>query len=320
MTCSPCKLQWLINIVPGTCFIVERFYVTIGVRDWYQSADGESKEIREVRRELPELPEVETIKNELLPHVTGRQFSEITIYDVRAVLQPPVEEFCLKLMGQRVDNLERRGKYLIFHISGGGVLIIHLRMTGALLLNPAQVDRYTRALFQFDNDSRVVFSDRRRLGRLWLAEDDRAVMDRLGIEPLSAEFTVGELARRLQGRQTPVKAFLLDQAVIAGIGNMYADEALFAAKVHPLKKAGSLSSDEIKDLHTAIVNVLRSAVDNKGASVDTYKRPGGEPGTAHFDFRVAHRPGVPCPDCGTTVQRIVVRNRGSYFCPNCQRQ
>ena len=268
---------------------------------------------------MPELPEVETIKNELAPYVIGRQFTSVTVYDTRAVLQPSVEEFCRKLPGQKITRLERRGKYLIFQLASGEVLIIHLRMSGALLLNPERADKYTRVAFAFDSGTQLAFSDRRRLGVLWLVEDMQTIVGKLGPEPLDAEFTPDSLASLLQRHQAPIKAILLDQHIIAGIGNMYADEALFAARIHPLKKANNLSSQQVKALHNAIIDVLRSAISNKGASVDTYKRPDGELGTAHSNFNVAHRRGEHCPLCGTPIQRIPIRNRGSYFCPNCQK-
>ncbi len=267
---------------------------------------------------MPELPEVETIKNELSPCIVGRQFTGVTIYDTKPVRQPSVEEFRQKLLGQKVDSLERRGKYLIFHLSGGEALIIHLRMSGALLLNPKQPDKHARVVFHLDNGSQLVFTDRRRLGALWLVENEQAIVGKLGPEPLAAEFTSESLAERLQKHLAPIKAVLLDQAFIAGIGNMYADEALFAAKIHPLRKANSLSAQEIRNLHQSIRDVLWSAISSKGASVDTYKRPDGELGTAQFNFRVAHLGGKPCPICSAAIQRLAVRNRGSYFCPNCQ--
>jgi formamidopyrimidine-DNA glycosylase len=268
---------------------------------------------------MPELPEVETIKDELSPHIVGRQFTGVTVCDAKIVKQPSVEEFRRKLVGQRINGLERRGKYLIFHLSGGMVLIIHLKMAGALLLNLKQTDRHTRVIFHLDNGSQLIFTDRRRLGALWLVENEQAIIGKLGPEPLAPEFTIETLAKRLYKRQAPIKAVLLDQAFVAGIGNMYADEALFAARIHPLRKANSLSPKEIKNLHKAIVDVLRSAIDSKGASVDTYKRPDGQLGTAHTNFKVAHRGGRPCPTCGTPIQRLAIRNRGSYFCPNCQK-
>ena len=268
---------------------------------------------------MPELPEVETIKNELSPCIVGWKFTGVTIHDAKLVRQPPVEEFRQKLLGQKVDSLQRRGKYLIFHLSGSEVLIIHLRMSGVLLLYPKQPDKYARVVFHLDNGSQLIFADRRRLGALWLVEDEQAIVGKLGPEPLAAEFTFETLARRLQKHRAPIKAVLLDQAFIAGIGNMYADEALFAAKIHPLREANSLSPQEIRNLHQAIRDVLWSAISSKGASVDTYKRPDGELGTAQFNFRVAHLGGKPCPICGAAIQRLAVRNRGSYFCPNCQK-
>jgi formamidopyrimidine-DNA glycosylase len=268
---------------------------------------------------MPELPEVETIKRELSPHIVGRQFIGVGAYDDKPIRQPAVAEFCCKLVGQKIESLERRGKYLIFHLSGGQVLVVHLRMTGTLLFDSGQDDRFARVVFQFDDGSHLAFSDRRRLGVMWLAENEKAIVDKLGAEPLTDAFTAVVLAKKLKGRQSPIKAILLDQAVVAGIGNMYADEALFAAKIHPLKKAGDLSSPEIKRLYKAIVSVLQLAIDNKGASVDTYKRPGGEMGTAHNEFQVAHRRGGTCNVCGSAIQRIAIRNRGSYFCPKCQK-
>ena len=268
---------------------------------------------------MPELPEVETIRSELSPHIIGRRFTGVTVCDAKMVKQPSVKEFRRNLVEQKINSLERRGKYLIFRLSSGNVLIIHLKMSGALLLNPEQADRHARVIFDLDNSSHVVFTDRRRLGALWLVENEQSIIGKLGPEPLTPEFTAKTLAERLQKHKAPIKAVLLDQAFIAGIGNMYADEALFAARIHPLRKANSLSPQEIRNLHKAIVNVLRSAIDSKGASIDTYKRPDGELGTAHSNFSVAHRGGKPCPICDTPIQRLAIRNRGSYFCPNCQK-
>ena len=268
---------------------------------------------------MPELPEVETIKNELSSHVIERLIIGVVVHDDRLIQPHSIGEFCQKLLGQRVTGLSRRGKYLFFHLSDGTVLIVHLRMTGSLVINSPDDERYIRAVFQFDNGEQLAFVDRRRLGVMWLAESEDEIARKLGDEPLTAGFTAEALAKRLKGRQAPIKAVLLDQTLVAGIGNMYADEALFAAKIHPLKKAGDLSSSEIKNLHKAIVAVLKSAIENKGASVDTYKRPGGEVGTAHNEFKVAHRKSEACRVCGAAIERIPVRNRGSYFCPKCQR-
>ena len=268
---------------------------------------------------MPELPEVETIKNELSPRVIGLRFSEVTILDSKPIKRPVVEEFPRKLTGQTITGLERRGKYLIFRLSSGKALVIHLKMTGSLLLDPKQTDRYARVIFHFHDSTQLVFNDRRRLGAIWLAEDELASIHKLGPEPLGPSFTAKALAQWLHKRQAPIKAILLDQGFIAGIGNMYADEALFAAKIHPMRPANSLSRGEITSLHRAIIDVLKSAIRSKGASIDTYVRPTGQLGTAHNNFRVAHRGGRPCPICGTSIQRLAIRNRGSYFCPKCQK-
>ncbi|MEA1872221.1 MAG: bifunctional DNA-formamidopyrimidine glycosylase/DNA-(apurinic or apyrimidinic site) lyase [Chloroflexota bacterium] len=267
---------------------------------------------------MPELPEVETIKNELLPWVVGQSFTQVTILDTELVCGGSAEEVRRGLIGQKVESLERRGKYLIFHLSNGRSLIIHLRMTGILLLNPRGVDRYARAVFQFSNGHRLVLSDLRRLGLIWLVDDADTVVGKLGPEPLDESFTPGILGQRLSRHHIPVKATLLDQCIVAGIGNMYADEALFAARIHPLRKADALSPEEVQTLYQSIRRVLGAAIGSKGASVDTYVRPEGELGTAHFDFKVAHKGGESCPVCGSTIERVLVQNRGTCFCPRCQ--
>ncbi|MFC1980483.1 bifunctional DNA-formamidopyrimidine glycosylase/DNA-(apurinic or apyrimidinic site) lyase [Chloroflexota bacterium] len=269
---------------------------------------------------MPELPEVETIKNELSPHVIGHRITGITLFWDRMVRQPSAEEFCSRLKGQEISGVARRGKYLIFSLTDGEVLIFHLKMSGSLLLKPASVepDKFTRAIIYMDEDTALHFRDPRKFGGMWLAEDKNTITGKLGPEPLKADFTPQLLTRLLNNRTAPVKALLLDQNLIAGIGNMYADEALFAARIHPRRSGGSLSGDEIERLHHAIQHVLRTAISNKGASINTYFRPEGGQGTAHVNFRVAHRGGKPCPICGTPIQRLPIRNRGSYFCPNCQ--
>jgi formamidopyrimidine-DNA glycosylase len=267
---------------------------------------------------MPELPEVETIKNELSPWIVGQSFTEVTIFDARLVCGGYAEEVRCGLIGQKVEGLERRGKYLIFHLSNGRSLIMHLRMTGILLLNAKGVDRYARAIFQFSNGHRLVFCDRRRLGLMWLVDDANTVVCKLGPEPLDKIFTPDILEQRLSRHHIPIKAALLDQCIVAGIGNMYADEALFAARIHPLRRADDLSSEEVQILYHCIRRVLGAAIGCKGASVDTYIRPEGELGTAHSDFKVAHKIGDPCPICGSNIERCVVQNRGSYFCPRCQ--
>jgi formamidopyrimidine-DNA glycosylase len=265
---------------------------------------------------MPELPEVETIKNELAPHIIGHTITAVTLFDERIVRQPPVEEFGSRLIGETITGVGRRGKYLLFSLTGGQTLVVHLKMTGSLWLTPP--DRFVRAVIHLDGGTKIYFRDPRKFGAMWLVEDKNSVADKLGPEPLEAGFTAKTLAEALAKRTAPIKALLCDQNVIAGIGNMYADEALFLAKIHPLKPGGSLSKEEIERLYNAIKQVLTAAIVDKGASVDTYFRPDGQIGTAHFRFRVAHRRGESCPICDTPLQRLPIRNRGSYFCPKCQ--
>jgi formamidopyrimidine-DNA glycosylase len=266
---------------------------------------------------VPELPEVETIKNELLPHVLGRKITGVAVFWDKMVKQPTAAEFCERVTGQKITNLTRRGKYLFFHLSSGEMLVMHMKMTGSLLINPPDA-KFARAIFQLDNGAVMHFRDPRKFGKMWLAADESAVADKLGPEPLDNDFTVETLTKILRNRKAPVKPVLLDQAIIAGIGNMYADESLYEAKIHPVRPACSLSEVEIKRLYTAIRRVLRAAIKNKGASVRNYIRPDGDIGTAHAEFRVAHGTGKNCPRCGTLIKRIVVRGRGTYLCPKCQ--
>jgi formamidopyrimidine-DNA glycosylase len=269
---------------------------------------------------MPELPEVETIKNELLSCVVGRRIIGVTLFWDGIVRYPSVEEFCSCLVGREISQLSRRGKYLIFSLADSEVLIIHLKMTGSLLIKSimTEPDRFIRAILHLDGGTEVHFRDPRKFGVMWLVEDRNAVVGKLGPEPLEDGFTSQLLAERLHNRTAPIKAVLCDQTFIAGIGNMYADEALFAAKIHPLRSGKGLSQGEVGRLHSSIQQVLRSAIGNKGASIVNYYRPSGELGTAHFQFRVAHRGGQPCSTCGTPVERIPIRHRGSYFCPECQ--
>jgi len=269
---------------------------------------------------MPELPEVETVKNELAPHLLGRKFTDITILWDKVIKQPSVEDFRSRLVGQEITGLSRRGKYLTIHLSSGDLLVIHLKMSGSLLISKdaSAPPKHTRAIIHLDKGTNIFFRDPRKFGAMWLVKESSSVTGKLGPEPLEASFTPQVLAKLLLNRKAPIKALLCDQSVIAGIGNMYADEALFCARIHPLRQGGSLSPDEIERLHHAIQQVLRTAIGNKGASIVNYYRPSGETGTAHFEFKVAHQGGKTCPVCSSPIQRIRVRNRGTYFCPKCQ--
>ncbi len=269
---------------------------------------------------MPELPEVETIKNELAPYIIGRSVTDVNLFWEGIVRQPSVREFRSRLIGQRLTDIGRRGKYLILSLSSDDFLVIHLKMSGALLIgrHSSEPSKYTRAVIQLDKDINIFFRDPRKFGAMWLVTDKNEVDSKLGPEPLEAHFTPQFLSQLLARHKAPIKALLLDQSLIAGIGNMYADEALFVAKIHPLRLGNSLSPEEVKRLYIAIRQVLHSGINDKGASVLNYIRPDGTLGTAYSHFKVAHRGGEPCPVCGTPIQRLPIRNRGSYFCPKCQ--
>jgi formamidopyrimidine-DNA glycosylase len=267
---------------------------------------------------MPELPEVETIKNSLEPRVVGRTFTGVKIDDTRPLQNLKSAEFRRRLIGKTILSLKRRGKYMIFILSGGDNLIIHLRMTGALLWNPEGEEPFARIEFSFDDGGRLLYTDIRRFGTMWLVSDASTVTGKLGIEPLDNSFTPGYLAGILDSRPTPVKSLLLNQERIAGIGNMYADEALFHAGIHPLRPGNSLDKAEIKRLHSGIRQVLKKGIRNRGASIRNYRCPDGQTGTAHEEFAVAHREGQSCPRCGGKIARMVVGQRGTYYCPRCQ--
>jgi formamidopyrimidine-DNA glycosylase len=270
---------------------------------------------------MPELPEVETIKRELAPLVTGQRIKSVEFLWAKTLLSPSIAEFDSRVNGRRITELGRRGKYLIVRLDSGDSILVHLRMTGSFLVGRGKElpDNHTRATIHLDDGLNMFFIDPRKFGKFQLVEDtSNKVLEKLGPEPLSDAFTSAVLAAQLSGRKIPVKAALVDQGVVAGIGNMYADEVLFEARIHPLRAADSLSGDEIKRLHRAIRHVLKEAIENKGASIANYFRPGGEHGTAHKEFKVAHRRGEDCPVCGGPIERIVVRQRGTYFCPSCQ--
>jgi formamidopyrimidine-DNA glycosylase len=267
---------------------------------------------------MPELPEVETIKNALKPHLTGRTFTGVRVFDTRPVQSVHIDEFCCRLIGRKILGLDRRGKYLIIQLSGGENLVIHLRMTGSLLWNPATAEPFTRVEFFVDNGGRMVYTDVRRFGTMYIVQDTKDIVGKLGAEPLNTQFTSQYLTQVLKSRETPVKSMLLNQELIAGIGNMYADEALFHANIHPLRPACSLTPAEITSLHKSIRHVLNKGIDKLGASIRNYRHPDGGRGSAHTEFAVAHRENEPCPICKTPVERIVVGQRGTYFCPKCQ--
>jgi formamidopyrimidine-DNA glycosylase len=275
---------------------------------------------------MPELPEVETIRLALEPHVVGRTFERVDINDPRLVR--PFEPLAVgaELEGERVAALERRGKYLVVRFESGRALLIHLRMTGSLRHVAAggtlSEDQHRRAVVKLDDGSYVAYRDVRRFGTWHLLEPgevDDYLGRRLGGEPLARTFTATRLGERLAGRRAPLKAALLDQRTVAGLGNIYVDEALWRAQLHPLREAGSLDADELRRLTKAIRDALRAGLARQGATLRDYSTPDGRRGRAQERFRVYGREGEPCPRCGTPIDKIRTGGRGTCYCPNCQR-
>ncbi len=270
---------------------------------------------------MPELPEVETIKNGLIPALVGRRILKASLPWPGQVRRPSPDQFRQDIVGRVVEGVRRRGKYLILDLSGPLTLILHLKMTGCLLVRPwdASPLPHTRAILCLDNYTGLNFVDQRKFGGMWLVEDEKEVIGRLGIEPLDRSFGADVLRKLLLSHDVPVKPLLCDQMIIAGIGNMYADEALFEARIHPERRTRQLKPGECRRLYQAICHVLVEGIARCGASVSTYQQPDGEPGFAHLFFRVAHRRGEACYRCETPIRRIALRGRGTYFCPRCQR-
>jgi formamidopyrimidine-DNA glycosylase len=272
---------------------------------------------------MPELPEVETIRRQLEPLLVGRSIQQAEIRDPR--LTRPFEPSSVSdaLQGERIVGLDRRGKYLVLRFESGRVLLIHLRMTGNFRLaggDPA-VGPHDRAVLNLDNGSDVIYRDVRRFGTWLLVEPEELepyLAERVGEEPLEEAFRTAALTARLSGRRAPVKAVLLDQRTVAGLGNIYADEALWRARIHPLRPAGELEPDEVRRLHRALRDALRMGISRQGATLSNYATPDGESGRMQDEFKVYGREGEPCPRCGTPIEKIRAGGRGTSFCPHCQ--
>jgi formamidopyrimidine-DNA glycosylase len=287
---------------------------------------------------VPELPEVETVCRQLEPEIEGRRIERLEVYDERWCRPTPPADLEVAVVGRQIEALGRRGKYLLLALDGGQTLVMHLRMTGNLVLvddgdalDPSEgrrlyegerstSERHLRARFGLDDGRELWFTDPRRFGEAFLI-DDAALGERfarLGVEPLSADFTPEALGAIAAGRTAPLKSFLLDQSGIAGVGNIYADEALFRARLHPLSPAGSMRPEHHAALRDGVVAALEAGIAGGGASIDDYRDGRGERGRMQEDFLVHTRVGEECPRCDGTIQRIVVSGRSTYFCPACQ--
>jgi formamidopyrimidine-DNA glycosylase len=306
---------------------------------------------------MPELPEVETIRGQLSPLVEGRTLRRMEILDARWSRPLAPEELASALEGRRVERLARRGKYLLWSFDGDVHLAQHLRMTGALLVEPAggrwrSDPPHTRVRLELGpqrghrarsrdggrpagrassgaskaggrhGSLRLAIVDSRRFGTGELLLGSAAVeaffAARLGLEPLDERFTADELRRLARGRRTPIKSFLLDQRLIAGVGNIYADEALFRARIHPLRPAGRLSRGQYAALREGLIEALQAGIDARGATIDDFRDVDGVSGSFQDQFLVHRRAGEPCPGCGGEIVKMVVGGRGTYVCETCQ--
>jgi len=271
---------------------------------------------------VPELPEVETIRRHLAPHVEGRVLERLEVLDARWCSPLAGEEVAAAVEGRRVEALARRGKYLIWELEDDVHLMLHLRMTGALLLDPPELPRYRRVRFRLDDGHEVFLDDPRRFGTgelaLGGAARDAFFAARLGVEPFSPEFTSVHLFALTRVSRAPVKAFLLDQRKIAGVGNIYADEALFRAGIHPLRPAGTLTRKQVAALRDGVVASLAEGLAAKGASIDDFRHPDGEQGAFQERFLIHLREGEPCLVCERPVRKLRAAGRGTYVCERCQ--
>jgi formamidopyrimidine-DNA glycosylase len=269
---------------------------------------------------MPELPEVESVRRAIAPALEGRRLEHVEITDVRLTRPEDTLQVAAELTGERVDRVDRRGKYLIVRFASGRALLIHLRMTGSLLRDPAAVT-HVRAVLRLDDGSEVGYRDVRRFGTWLLLEPGELepyLDDRLGEEPLVAAFTAKGLGERLAGRRTSLKAALLDQRTLAGLGNIYVDEALWHARLNPLRSAGSLERNELRRLHTAVRKALELGIARQGSTLSDYRLPDGSSGGMQKEFRAYGRTGEPCDRCGTPLEKTRVAGRGTWFCPRCQ--
>lgn len=304
---------------------------------------------------MPELPEVEYTARQLRASIIGATISEAYVFWDRTVGHPALPDFLAEIKGRRVEAIRRRGKFLLIDLSGDLLLSIHRRMSGNfLLLSPGwQIDtslretdqaawstkgptfqlseetgssyshesRYCRACFVFADGRCLLFTDPRKFGRieLWPREQEQEALNGLGPEPLDDEFTLERFTRALTSRRSGIKQVLLDQTVVAGIGNIYADEALFYAQIHPLRRTDSLTDSEIQHLHEGIIAVLTLGIEHGGTSFSSYRGLWGEAGDNYNHVRVYQQEGKPCVRCGTVIERMVIAQRSAHFCPSCQR-
>ncbi|RJQ27319.1 MAG: bifunctional DNA-formamidopyrimidine glycosylase/DNA-(apurinic or apyrimidinic site) lyase [Peptococcaceae bacterium] len=274
---------------------------------------------------MPELPEVETVKQTLQAKLVGLSFKGIRIFIPKVVQTPAAEQVEKMIAGAKILKIGRRGKHLLIHLDKELALVIHLRMTGKLLYCPAgePLAKYTHVIFYLDNGDELRFADMRKFGRLWVvprsALGELPVLKKLGMEPLEDSFTSEFLQKELPRRNTRIKPLLLDQGLIAGLGNIYTDEALHRAGLHPERPAKTITSREADRLHRAIRTVLQEGIKHKGTTISNFVDGNGRAGNYQELLKVYKRAGQPCCRCGKRIERKKVGGRSSYYCPCCQR-
>ncbi|HVA25616.1 MAG TPA: bifunctional DNA-formamidopyrimidine glycosylase/DNA-(apurinic or apyrimidinic site) lyase [Chloroflexota bacterium] len=275
---------------------------------------------------MPELPEVETISRDLRLKIVGHCIERAEVFWEREVSYPSVPEFLELISNRRIEGTDRRAKYVVIRLSENATLLVHLKMTGQLLYVPAgePPNAYTRVLLHLDRGMQLRFVDVRKFGRMYLVEADRLQdfpkIAELGPEPLEAAFTPRAFQSLLKRRTGRIKPLLMNQGFLAGMGNIYVDEALFRSGLHPLHSSAALKAKDTARLHQAIIDVLEESIANRGSSIDDYRDPAGQKGYHHVHLRVYGRGGQPCLVCGTPIAKIVVGGRGTHFCPRCQRE
>jgi formamidopyrimidine-DNA glycosylase len=276
---------------------------------------------------MPELPEVETVVRDLRPHVVGRTIVGASVRWPRTIATPSAREFARQIHGFKIIALTRRGKHLVFHLCRDTAcrapiryLLVHLRMTGGFTIDAGGTprDKHMHVVLKLNDGREVRFRDTRKFGRMWLVDDPARVTGKLGPEPL--EISVKEFAARFERRRGHLKPLLLDQTFLAGLGNIYTDESLWYARLHPLRAAETLTRAERARLYRAIQRVLTRAIAVGGTSIDVmYKRVNGASGGFQDSLRAFDREKRPCRRCGTPIRKTVVGQRGTHFCPTCQR-
>jgi len=273
---------------------------------------------------MPELPEVETIKRDLEDKVRGKRVKKVMIKNEKCVREPLPGEFIKRVEGRVFKEIQRRGKFLLIRLDSLDTLVIHLKLTGRLIYSKqGEMIDYARLMFIFDDRSQLVFADIRGFGSIWLIPDQEfhriPSLNNLGLEPLEDDFTMEKFGNILRKKRGKIKPLLMDQSLIAGIGNVYSQEALFLAGINPERSPSGLLDEEIRSLYNNLKQILQEAIRHRGSSVDTYVDLEGEKGSYEEHLNVYGRKGQSCPRCGATIKRINLAGRGTYFCPKCQK-